>query len=107
MQGELILRDLFPDLYPTLAQEGAVPVASDEVQWYDAGLWKGPSPNPIKGYAASRPFLEQYVRRFVEARANVRFLHGCEVNGLSASKQCRRINGMSLIHGHQAPRAGT
>jgi len=107
MQGELILRDLFPDLYPTLAQEGAVPVASDEVQWYDAGLWKGPSPNPIKGYAASRPFLEQYVRRFVEARANVRFLHGCEVNGLYASKESRRITGVSLIHSNEDRRAET
>ena len=98
MQGELILRELFPDLYTALEQEGAVPVTSDEVQWYDAGLWKGPSPNPIKGYAASRPFLEQYVRRFVEARANVRFLHGCEVNSLYASEDSKRITGVSLIH---------
>lgn len=98
MRGELILRELFPDLYTTLAQEGAVPVTSDEVQWYDAGLWKGSSPNPIKGYAASRPFLEQHVRRFVEARANVRFITGCEVNRLYTSKESRHISGVSLIH---------
>lgn len=96
MQGELILRELFPDLYPALAREGAIPITSTEIRWFDAGLWKGPSPDPIKGYAASRPFLEQYVRRFVQARANVRFMTGCEVSNLPTSKDNRHITGVVI-----------
>ncbi len=107
MRGELILRELFPDLYTALEQEGAVPVSSDEVQWYDGGQWKAASPNPLKSYAASRPFLEQYVRRFVEARANVRFLHGCEVNSLYANEDSKRITGVSLIRINEARREET
>ena len=98
MKGETILRELFPALYETFAQDGAVPLTSADVQWYDFGVWKAPSPDSIKAYCGSRPFLEQYVRRFLAARANVRFIDGCEVNRLYANEDHTRVMGVSLVH---------
>ncbi len=98
MKGETILRELFPALYATFARDGAVPLTSPDVQWYDFGVWKVPSPDPIKSYCGSRPFLEQYVRRFLAARANVRFIDSCEVNRLCANEDHTRVMGVSLVH---------
>jgi len=98
MKGETILRELFPDLYETFAQDGAVPVNSAEVQWYDFGAWRAPAPDPIKAYCGSRPFLEQHVRRFVTARANVRFLDRCEVSKLCTNEDRTRVLGVSVVH---------
>ncbi len=98
MKGETILRELFPALYETFAQDGAVPLTSADVQWYDFGVWKAHSPDPIKAYCGSRPFLEQYVRRFLATRANVRFIDGCEVNRLCTNEDHKRITGVSLVH---------
>src|SRR5260370_10757481 len=98
MKGETILRELFPALYETFAQDGAVPLTSADVQWYDFGVWKAPSPASIKAYCGSRPFLEQYVRRFLAARANVRFIDGCEVNRSYANEDHMRVMGVSLVH---------
>lgn len=98
MKGETILRELFPALYGTFAQDGAVPLTSTDVQWYDFGVWKAPSPDPIKSYCGSRPFLEQCVRRFVAARANVRFIDGCEVNRLCVNEDHTCVMGVSLVH---------
>jgi 2-polyprenyl-6-methoxyphenol hydroxylase-like FAD-dependent oxidoreductase len=97
-KGETILRELFPDLYETFARDGAVPLTSADVQWYDFGAWRAPSPDPIKSYCGSRPFLEQYVRRFLAARANVRFIDRCEVNRLCATADHTRVIGVSLVH---------
>ena len=98
MRGETILRELFPDLYETFAREGAVPLTSTDVRWYDFGVWKASPPDLIKSYCGSRPFLEQCVRRFVAARGNVRFIEGCEVSRLCASEDHTRIVGVSLVH---------
>jgi 2-polyprenyl-6-methoxyphenol hydroxylase-like FAD-dependent oxidoreductase len=105
MKGETILRELFPDLYAAFAQDGAVPVTSADLQWYDFGVWKAPSPNLIKSYCGSRPFLEQYVRRFLVARANVRFIDGCEVNRLYVNEDYTRVTGVSLVYRDAEERA--
>lgn len=98
MKGEIILRELFPDLYETFAQDGAVPLTSADFQWYHFGVWKAPSPDPIKSYCGSRPFLEQYVRRSLAARANVRFIDGCEVNRLCTNEDHTCVTGVLLVH---------
>jgi 2-polyprenyl-6-methoxyphenol hydroxylase-like FAD-dependent oxidoreductase len=98
MKGETILRELFPALYETFARDGAVPLTSADVQWYDFGVWKAPSPDPIKSYCGSRPFLEQCVRRFVAERANVRFIDGCDVSRLCVNEDHTRVMGVSLVH---------
>lgn len=100
MRGESILRELFPDLYDTFAREGAVPLTSEDVRWFDFGVWKAAPPDSIKSYCGSRPFLEQCVRRFVADRANVRFIDGCEVSRLCASEDHTRIVGVSLAHSY-------
>jgi 2-polyprenyl-6-methoxyphenol hydroxylase-like FAD-dependent oxidoreductase len=57
-----------------------------------------PVPTPVKTLVQSRPFLEQHVRHFVAARANVCFIDGCEVNRLYANEDHTRIMGVSLVH---------
>ena len=73
-KGESILREYFPDFYTTFAQDGAIPLTTSDIRWFDSGLWKAAAPEPIKSHSAGRPFLETYVRRFLAERANVRFI---------------------------------
>ncbi|HYX50677.1 MAG TPA: FAD-dependent oxidoreductase, partial [Ktedonobacteraceae bacterium] len=98
MKGETILRELFPALYETFARKGAVPLTSADMQWYDFGVWKAPAPDPIKSYCGSRPFLEQCVRHFVAARANVHFIDGCEVKRIYSNEDHTRVKGVSLVY---------
>src|SRR5260370_12195686 len=65
MKGETILRELFPALYETFAQDGAVPLTSAYVQWYDFGVWKAPSPDSTKPYYVTRPFPNHNLPRFL------------------------------------------
>jgi hypothetical protein len=78
----MALMDLFPDLFSTMAQEGAPLVSSSEVRWYHSGVWKAPFPVERETMSQSRPFLEQHVRECLAARENVRFIDACEVTGL-------------------------
>jgi 2-polyprenyl-6-methoxyphenol hydroxylase-like FAD-dependent oxidoreductase len=56
-RGESILKEYFPDFYTTFVQDGAIPVTTAEVDWFDSGQWKATSPEPIESHSASRPFL--------------------------------------------------
>jgi 2-polyprenyl-6-methoxyphenol hydroxylase-like FAD-dependent oxidoreductase len=80
--GATVLMDLFPDLFSTMAQEGAPLVSSSEVRWYHFGVWKAPFPIERETGYQNRPFLEQHVRECLAARENVRFIDACEVTGL-------------------------
>ena len=78
-QGGLILRDLFPDLFPALARDGAVPLSISDIRRYQLGVWMAPIPTPTKTFAQSRPFFEQHVRACLVARDNVHIIDDCEV----------------------------
>ena len=97
-KGESILREYFPDLYTTFTQDGAIPLTTSDIQWFDSGLWKITAPEPIKSHGAGRPFLETYVRRFLAERANVRFIDGCEVSKLHATEDHTHVTGVTLLH---------
>ncbi len=97
--GATVLGDLFPDLYLALARGGAPYLDTvADVCWYHFGLWKARFPSGITGYSQSRPFLEGHVRNCLAARANVRFLDGCEVTGLCANADHTRVTGVQLRH---------
>ncbi len=80
--GAKVLMDLFPDLFSTMAREGAPLVSSSQVRWHHFGVWKAPFPIERQAVYTSRPFLEQHVRSCLAARENVRFIDACDVTGL-------------------------
>jgi 2-polyprenyl-6-methoxyphenol hydroxylase-like FAD-dependent oxidoreductase len=93
-RGVAIMREYFPDLFPTLAQDGAIPVSMEGVRWNQLGVWMAPVPSRVTTLFQSRPFLEQHVRDQLAARDNVRTVDACEVSQLRARND--RITGVVL-----------
>jgi 2-polyprenyl-6-methoxyphenol hydroxylase-like FAD-dependent oxidoreductase len=92
--GVAIMGEYFPDLFPKLAQDGAIPVSMEGLRWNQLGVWMAPVPSPFKIMFQSRPFLEQHVREQLAARGNVRIMDACEVSQLCAHND--RITGIVL-----------
>jgi len=98
-KGVSILEELFPDLFPALIKDGSSRLDSvAEVHWYHFERWKANFPSSIELYSQSRPFLEHHVRCALAARANVRFIEGCEVARLWANGDHTRVTGVQLRH---------
>ena len=93
-RGAVIMGEYFPDLFLTLAQDGAILVRLEDVHWNQLGVWMAPVPSPAKALFQSRPFLEQHVRDQLAARDNVRIRDACEVAQLCAHHD--RITGVVL-----------
>ncbi len=93
-RGVAIMGEYFPDLFPTLAQDGAIPVRMEGIRWNQLGVWMAPIPGPIKTLFQSRPFLEQHMRDQLAARDNVRIRDACEVSQLCVHND--RITGVVL-----------
>lgn len=93
-RGAVIMGEYFPDLFPTLAKDGAILVRLEDVRWNQLGVWMVPVPSPVKTLFQSRPFLEQHVRAQLAARDNVHIRDACEVSQLCAHND--RITGVVL-----------
>jgi len=93
-RGAAIMGECFPDLFPTLAQDGAIPVGTEGLRWNQLGVWMAPVRSPVKTLFQSRPFLERHVRDQLAARDNVRIMDACEVSQLCAHND--RITGVVL-----------
>src|SRR5947209_4374326 len=79
-KGASLLQELFPDLFPTLLQQGSIAIDTvADFHWYNFGAWKPRFKSGITFYSQSRPLLEGQVRERVAARNNVRFLNACDV----------------------------
>jgi 2-polyprenyl-6-methoxyphenol hydroxylase-like FAD-dependent oxidoreductase len=83
-RGAVIMGEYFPDLFPTLARDGAIPVSTEGIHWNQLGVWMAPVRSPVKTLFQSRPFLERHVREHLAARDNVRIMDACEVSQLCA-----------------------
>jgi hypothetical protein len=83
-RGAIIMGEYFPDLFRTLARDGAIPVGTEGVRWNQLGVWMAPVRSPVTALFQSRPFLEQHVRDQLAARDTVRIRDGCEVSQLCA-----------------------
>ncbi|HEV2583145.1 MAG TPA: FAD-dependent monooxygenase [Ktedonobacteraceae bacterium] len=92
--GAAILGTYFPDLFASLARDGAVPVGTADIRRYQLGVRVAAVPGPIKSLWQSRPFLEQHVRACLAARTNVQILDSCSVTRLRTEEE--RITGVVL-----------
>ena len=94
--GAAIMGEYFPDLFPTLAHNGAILVSTRDLHWNQLGLWMAPVTSHAKTSFQSRPFLEQHVRDQLAARDNVHIIDACEVSELCVRND--RVTGVVLRH---------
>src|SRR5438874_599266 len=98
-KGASIMKELFPDLFSALIQDGSIPIDTvADFHWYNFGAWKARFKSGITFYCQSRPLLEGLVRDQVAARSNVRFLDACDVVKLCANADATRITGIEVRH---------
>lgn len=94
--GQRALAELAPGFEEALAEAGAVPMCLG----LDARLdWPGFDPLPqrdfgITIYSASRPLIEEALRRRVTGMANVTLLEGCRAEALTVGADGARVEGV-------------
>jgi len=95
--GRRVLDRLFPGLTGELIQHGAVPgdIVRD-LTWFIEGGCHVRVPSGLDGVLMSRPFLEGAVRTRVFRIPNLRVRDNCEVAGLIATEDARRVTGVNL-----------
>ena len=98
-RGVSVMKDLFPDLFPALIQDGSIAIDTvANFHWYNFDAWKPRFKSGITFYSQSRPLLEGHVRERIAARSNVRFLDACDVVKLCANEDATRITGVQIRH---------
>jgi len=93
-RGQQALEELFPGLTAELIAQG-VP-AGDLLangRWYVSGHRLRQENIGLVSLSVSRPLLEGYVRARVRALPNVAFLDSCDILGLTATPDGRRVTG--------------
>jgi 2-polyprenyl-6-methoxyphenol hydroxylase-like FAD-dependent oxidoreductase len=93
-RGQQALEELFPGLTVELIAQG-VP-AGDLLangRWYVSGHRLRQENIGLVSLSVSRPLLEGYVRARVRALPNVAFLGSCDILGLTATPDGRRVTG--------------
>lgn len=99
-RGQLIIGELFPDLFPSLVEGGSSIVdLSKDMAWHHQGVWKLRIGTGIIIYTQTRPFLEWNVRKRVLAIPTVDTIDNCDVKGFTASPDRKRITGVRIEHG--------
>jgi 2-polyprenyl-6-methoxyphenol hydroxylase-like FAD-dependent oxidoreductase len=97
-RGQQVLEELFPGLTAELVAHGAP--AGDmlaNARLYFSGHRLRQTHTGLGLLCASRPVLEGHVRARVRALPNVAFLDRCEVVGLAATADGRRISGARVL----------
>lgn len=104
-RGAQVLEELFPGLLDELVTDG-VPYFDgrdlSKIYYSLAGhqMVRAGSAESFTAYASSRPFLECFVRRRVQAIANVTVLDNHDVVGLTFTPDHKRITGARITHRH-------
>jgi 2-polyprenyl-6-methoxyphenol hydroxylase-like FAD-dependent oxidoreductase len=97
-RGREVLEELFPGLTDELVARGAL---HGDVQlhgrWYNEGVRLRQAPSGLNSLAVSRPLLEGQIRRRLAALPNVSIVDGCDVAGLVATPDRRRVTGIRTL----------
>ncbi|MQS10724.1 FAD-binding monooxygenase [Streptomyces kaniharaensis] len=96
-RGQQVLEDLFPGLTKELAELG-VPVRDfgTGLNWYFNGRMIRKAETGLTCVSAERPLLEARVRERVLALHNVTLVDRCDIIGLDAAPDRRRITGVRV-----------
>jgi 2-polyprenyl-6-methoxyphenol hydroxylase-like FAD-dependent oxidoreductase len=97
-RGQQVLEELFPGLTAELVAHGA-PAGSllANARLYLSGHRLRQADTGLVLLCASRPFLEAHVRARVRALPNVTLLDRCDVVGLTATPDGRRVTGARVL----------
>jgi 2-polyprenyl-6-methoxyphenol hydroxylase-like FAD-dependent oxidoreductase len=97
-RGQQALEELLPGLTAELIARG-VPAGDllADGRWYLNGHRLRQAPTGLVVLCASRPVLEGHVRARVRALPNVAFLDGCDIIGLVATPDGRRVTGVRVL----------
>ena len=99
--GERVMTDLFPDLVPTLLARGAASVRlGRDLRWHHFGCWKKPHDGHVTTISATRPFLEQEVRRRLRRLRNVAIVDNTVVTRYLADWERARLTGVCVRGRH-------
>jgi 2-polyprenyl-6-methoxyphenol hydroxylase-like FAD-dependent oxidoreductase len=97
-RGREVLEELFPGLTDELVARGAL---YGDLQlhgrWYNEGVRLRQAPSGLNSLSVSRPLLEGHVRQRLAASPNVSIVDGCEVAGLVATPDRRRVTGVRTL----------
>jgi 2-polyprenyl-6-methoxyphenol hydroxylase-like FAD-dependent oxidoreductase len=101
-RGREVLEELFPGLTEELVGLG-VPLIDlhDHVDWVNNGHPMLKAPSALMAFGISRPLLEHVVRARVAALPGVSLTSGCDVAGLIATPDARRITGVRVRGRHE------
>jgi 2-polyprenyl-6-methoxyphenol hydroxylase-like FAD-dependent oxidoreductase len=97
-RGQQALEELFPGLTAELVASGAS--CGDllgDARWHLNGHLLRQARSGLVGLGASRPLLEARVRARVRALPNVDFLDGCDIVGLAATPDGRRVTAARVL----------
>jgi 2-polyprenyl-6-methoxyphenol hydroxylase-like FAD-dependent oxidoreductase len=97
-RGQQALEELLPGLTAELTAQG-VPTGDmlADTRLYLSGHRLRRAPTGLVVLCASRPVLEGHVRARVRALPNVRFLDRCDILGLAATPDDRRVTGARVL----------
>ena len=97
-RGQQALEELFPGLTAELIAQG-VPTGDllANGRWYVSGHRLRQAPIGLVSLCVSRPLLEGHVRARVRALPNLRFLDSCDIVGLAATPDGRRVTGARVL----------
>lgn len=97
-RGREALEELFPGLTDELVAQGAL---YGDIQlhgrWYNEGVRLRQAPSGLNSLSVSRPLLEGHIRQRLAAFPNVSIMDGCEVAGLVATSDRRRVTGVRTL----------
>lgn len=96
-RGREVLEELFPGLTDELLAAG-VPLVDlhGQVHWVNNGYAMSKAPSTLRAFGIGRPLLEHVVRTRVAALTGITFLTECEVTGLAATPDGRRITAVRV-----------
>jgi len=102
--GLRALEAFFPGIFDEARRAGGLAVnLTRDAHWCFEGGEERQFASDLEGLLLSRPLLEGIIRERVRAIPNVRFWDGCQVQGLIASPDNRRVTGIQ-ISGEMAER---
>jgi 2-polyprenyl-6-methoxyphenol hydroxylase-like FAD-dependent oxidoreductase len=103
-RGREVLEELFPGLTDELVARGAL---YGDIQlhgrWYNEGVRLRQGPSGLNSLSVSRPLLEGQIRRQLAAFPNVSIVDGCDVAGLVATPDRRRVTGIRTLRRGTGP----